>query len=205
MIPQKIQALFDFIDYLDYNKNDYIEKYVPLCDKLKELDIQRNQLRPYDNYKDRQKYDELQNLIEEEFKPITSNIYIPNSNKLRELKIWSGDDTYASIWNNNYSTISDFKEKFTSEDVDKVLYFKHKYLRFRNETNTDFLCLTLVFNSLDDILKQLFDFFKDTQENEFEGFEVKTIKVSSFEEIAKNLTENPIRNIKFSIPSIRQG
>lgn len=30
MVPPRIQALFDFIDYLDKNKKVYIEKYIPL-------------------------------------------------------------------------------------------------------------------------------------------------------------------------------
>jgi hypothetical protein len=37
MLPQKILALFDFIDYLDMNKRDYIEKYIPICDDLEIL------------------------------------------------------------------------------------------------------------------------------------------------------------------------
>ena len=52
MIPPKIQALFDFIDYLDNNKKQYIEKYIPLCDELDALAKQRRKLKPNNNYKD---------------------------------------------------------------------------------------------------------------------------------------------------------
>ena len=65
MIPPKIQALFDFIDYLDNNKKEYIEKYIPLCNELDTLDKQRNNLKPKSNYKDKQEYDKIKSIIEE--------------------------------------------------------------------------------------------------------------------------------------------
>ena len=161
MIPQKIQALFNFIDYLDENKTKYVEKYIPLCSELEVLKEEQRALRPRENYIDKQKHDEIQNQIEEKFVPIMSDIYSPITNKLRELKIWSGDETYASVWNNNIDAIANFKQNFNEEDVKQVMQYKRKYLRFRSETNSNFLCLALVFDSLDEILKVLFDFFKD--------------------------------------------
>ncbi len=201
MIPDKIQALFDFIDYLDINKRKYVEKYIPLCNELKNLCNQRDELKPHENYIDKQQYDKIQNQIEDKFLPITSNIYAPISNKLKELGIWSGDKPDSSIWNNNISAISNFKRDFASEDVEQVIQYKQKYLSFRTETNTDFLCLSLIFQYLDEILKELFDFFKDNNKNEFDGFETKTIKVNSVEEAVNGLIENKEKNVKFSIPT----
>ena len=201
MVPQKIQALFDFIDYLDNNKSEYIEKYIPLCDELKKLDSQRKELNPSGNYKDKQNYDKIQIEIKEKFSPITSNVFVPISNKLLELGIWSGDDTYASIWNNNFSEVSDFKTNFTSASINQVMHYKQIYLSFRAEVNSDFLCLSFVFQSLDEILKVLFDFFKDTNENEFAGFETKTISVSSIKKAVKGLIENKGQNVQFTIPT----
>jgi len=201
MISQKVQALFDFINFLDVNKKEYIEKYIPLCNELSELDKQRSKLKPNENYKDKQTYECIQKEIKEKFEPITENIYKPVTNKLRELGIWSGDDGYTSIWNNNVSEIEDFKRKFTQEDLEEVFHYKQKYLLFRTETNNDFLCLSFVFSNLDEIYKVLFDFFKDTQENEFESFETKTIEVGDFGEIAKNLKGNIGKNVKYSIPT----
>jgi len=200
MIPEKIQALFKFIDYLDANKREYIEKYLPLCEELNSLDIQRSKLKPRDNYNDKLRYDVIQQEIAEKFQPITKNIYIPALNKLRELEIWDGDDVFTSIWNNNISAIYDLKENFTSEDADKVKVYKQKYIGFRNETNSNFLCLQLVFSSLDEILKELFDFFKDTNENEFESFETKTIKVNSIKEAVEGLKNTKGSNVAFSLP-----
>lgn len=201
MIPQKIQALFEFIDFLDKNKAEYIQKYIPLCNELKELGKQRNALKPNENYKDKQSYDRIQKQIKEKFEPITDNIYKPITSKLQELGIWSGDDVYTSIWNNNISEIADFKRNFSEEDLTQILQYKQKYLSFRAEANSDFLCLSFLLSNLDETLKELFDFFKDTTENEFASFETKIIEVESFAEIAKNLKENIGENVKYSIPS----
>jgi hypothetical protein len=201
MIPQKIRALFDFIDFLDKNKSEYIEKYIPLCNELKELDKQRSTLKPKENYKDKQSYDHIQEEIKEKFEPITNNIYKPITNRLHELGIWSGDDVYTSIWNNNISEIEDFKRNFSQEDAEQIFHYKNKYLHFRTETNNDFLCLSFVFSNLDEIYKALFDFFKDTQENEFEPFEAKTIEIKDFNEVARNLKENIGKNVIYSIPT----
>lgn len=201
MIPQKIQALFDLIDFLDKNKATYIEKYIPLCNKLSELDNQRSLLKPNENYKDKHFYDTIQKEIKEKFEPITENIYKPVTSKLKELGIWSGDDVYTSIWNNNISEISNFKRNFSEEDTQIVFHYKQKYLSFRTETNSDFLCLSFVFSNLDEIMKELFEFFKDSEENEFESFETKTIEVGDFYELAKNIKENKRKNVKYSIPN----
>lgn len=200
MIHQKIQALLDFIDYLDENKKVYIEKYIPLCDELKVLYNQRDKLNPQNNYTDKLECDKIQTQIAEKFNPITQNIYNPITSKLRELGIWSGDDTFNSIWNNNSSAIYDFKENFKIEDVSQIMKSKRKYLCFRQETKTDFLCLIFAFHNLDEILKVLFDFFKDTNENEFDSFETKKIEVNSIGDALKRFKENPSENIKFTIP-----
>ena len=186
MIPKKIQSLFEFIKFLDKNKAEYIEKYIPLCNELEELDKQRSLLEPNENYKDKQSYDIIQKEIKEKFEPITENIYKPITSKLQELGIWSGDDAFKGLWNNNISEIADFKRNFSEEQAKQVFQYKQKYLSFRTETNSNFLCLSFVFLDLDEILKRLFDFFKDTKENEFDSFEAKIIEVEDFTEITKN-------------------
>lgn len=199
MISKKIKALFDFIDFLDDNKREYIRKYIPLCHELEDIFDQKNKLDPNKNYKEKLEYDKLQFQIKEKFSLINSDIYLPIINKLLELEIWSGDEAYSSIWNNNVSEIYKLKENFNSEDVNQILEYKEKYLKFRNETNSNFLSLELIFHSLDSILKILFDFFKDTSENEFENFETKTIKANSFSEAIKDYLNNKEGNKSYSI------
>ncbi|MDD3479818.1 MAG: hypothetical protein PHI42_05475 [Paludibacteraceae bacterium] len=201
MIPQKIQALFDFIDFLDKNKGTYIDKYIPLCDELSNLNNQRNLLKPNENYKDKHPYDNIQKEIKEKIEIIIENIYEPITSKLKELGIGSGDDVDSSIWNNNISEISNFKRNFSDNDTQVVFHYKEKYLSFRTETNSDFLCLSMVFSNLDEIMKELFEYFKDTEKNEFESFETKTIEVGVISELAKQIKENKRKNVKYSIPS----
>lgn len=57
-----------------------------------------------------------------------------------------------------------------------------------------------MFSNLDEIFKVLFDFFKDTKQNEFDSFKTKTIEIRDFGEITKNLKDNNGKNVKYSIP-----
>lgn len=200
MIPIKIKALFEFIDFLDKNKENYKTNYLPLIKELEILGNKRSELKPIDNYSKKQEYDVIQKQIEEKFPTITENIYKPITNKLLELEIWTGDDAFSSIWNGNFEAISQFKNDFESADVELVMNYKIKYLNFRIETHNNFLCLGLIFQELDEIFKELFNFFKDTEENEFKSFEAKELKVSSAEELINSISENNNRNIKYSLP-----
>jgi hypothetical protein len=200
MISEKILAIFDFIDYLNSKKQEYLEKYLPLCNELSDLGDKRGQLQPRNNYKDKLQHRTVQTEISEKFTPITEEIYKPVVNKMLELGIWSGDDAMASIWNNNFPAIADFKENFQSDDIQQVMTYKKKYLDFRSETNSNFLSLQMVFSSLDEMLKPLFDFFKDTDKNEFDLFEAKTIEVDTLQEAVKGMIKNKGKNVKYSIP-----
>lgn len=200
MISSKIQSLFDFIDFLHSNKENYIVNYTPLIKELEVLADKRSELKPLDNYSKKEKYNLIQKEIEDKFPTITENIYKPFTQKLLELEIWSGDDTYSSIWNSNIEAISKFKNEFESADVSIVMDYKKKYLSFRTETHSNFLCLGLIFQELDEIFKELFDFFKDAEDNEFEYFEAKELKVNSVEDLVKSISENKTNNVKYSLP-----
>ncbi len=200
MIPKKIKALFEFIDFLHNNKENYKINYLPLIKELEILDNKRRELKPLDNYSKKQKYDLVQKEIEEKFPTITENIYKPITTKLLELDIWKGDEAFSSIWNGNIEAISQFKNDFESADVELIKNYKIKYLNFRIETHNNFLCLGFIFQELDEIFKELFDFFKDTDENEFKPFETKELKVSSVEDLIKSISENNYKNVKYSLP-----
>lgn len=198
MIPSEIQKLFNFIEYLDKRKAELIQ-YIPLYDELIKLNAERFKLNSHSNYKDKFREDEIEVEIEEKIKPITNYIQNPIRNKLIELEIWSGSFADFSLWNKYYSTISRFKEEFVREDVEQVLKYKKMYLDFRTETNTDFLILHSIFRAFDQILKELFDFFKDTKDDEFRAFENK-INVSSLKEALEHalLSGKPA---SFTIPN----
>lgn len=200
MIPNRIENLFKFIDFLYEKKEILIKDYLPLCEELKSLDEQRNELSPLNNYKDKQQYEEIQKEITDKFAPITNNIYNSITDKLLELKIWSGDKEYSSILNNNINEVSTFKENFSEDDLPKIFEYKNKYIEFRTETNSNFLCLGLLLQNLDELFKSLFDFFKDTTDNEFKNFESKIVKVNSIEDLTKIISKNRNENIKYELP-----
>src|SRR5690606_37157961 len=82
----------------------------------------------------------------------------------------------------------------------KINHYKKKYLSFRNDTNSNFLTLQLVFSDLDESFKELFDYFKDTDDDELEALEANTIECSSIEEALKLYNDNPKENIRFVVP-----
>ena len=200
MIPKEIQRIFDFIDFLDENKKQYIEVYLPICEELKKYDTEKRSLRPNDNYRDKIQYDTIQKRIEEVFPLIYNNVYTPITEKLRNLGIWSGDEGYISIKNNISSATTNFKDIFEMDDIQQISIRKEKYISFRKETNSNFLSLGFVFSDLDEGLKELFDFFKDTDINEFESFEAEVIECKSIEEALRLYAEDPTRNIRCPLP-----
>lgn len=201
MIPKEIHAIFDFIDFLDSKKISYINIYLPICEELKKLDVKRKLLRPNDNYRDKIQYDIVQEQIAEKLPLIYDNVYNPITERLKELGIWSGDKSFISIKNNISAAYIAFKNVFQLDDVEQVVSYKEKYISFRKETNSNFLTLQLMLSDLDEALKELFDFFKDTDENEFESFEPTTIECKSIEEALDLFTKNSKKNIRIKLPA----
>lgn len=159
MVPAEIQKLFKFIEYLNGRKAELIQ-YIPLCDELTKLNAERFRLNPQSNYQDKFREDEIEAEIEDKIKPITNYIQNPIRDKINELEIWSGSFSDFSLWNKYYGTICQFKSDFAREDVEQVIKHKKMYLDFRTETNSDFVVLHSIIRGFDEILKQLFDFFK---------------------------------------------
>jgi hypothetical protein len=163
---KEIDALFEFIDFLDSNKQRFVS-YLPTIDKLGELFQKQECLHPNENYKERLEHNEIKKEINNLFTPIKTAIHVPVLEKLKDLRILNeGDETCASIWNNNISAIENIKKKFTDEDVNEILIHKKKYLDFRTETNSDFLGLSFMFENLDEVLQILFGYFGEAKTSE---------------------------------------
>jgi hypothetical protein len=174
MIPDKVKALFQFIDFLDNNRTEHVEKYAPLYNGVMVLRQQQKALKPNDNYRDKLAYDEIQKTVDEKATIVKENVFNPINNKLIELKIWDGEGTCKFIWNNNTSAVRKLQETFTKPDIKKIQEHKRKYFSYRTETKNNLHDKSLLFDTLDELLKILFDFFKDEDVNEFETFETKT-------------------------------
>jgi len=185
MITDKIKALFQFIEFLHSNIDNF-KHYDEVINELHLLNIESDQLRPRNNFADKLKKDELQAEIKEKFKVIQDNIITPIRCKAIELNICNFQDEALLSWNGVESDIFHLKEDFSKGDIPKILTHKNKYLEFRTKTNDTYF-EGFFFYDLDEILKELFDFFKESDQNEFEAFESKVIQVNSKRELIEGL------------------
>jgi len=182
MITDKIKALFSFIEFLHSNIENF-KQYDEVINELYFLDEKRSSLKPRNNFNDKLKYDEVQALLKDKFKVIKENIINLIHTKANELNIcdWNNPE---SLWNYNISEISSIREKFNKDEIPEIIQHKRKYIEFRTTTNCTYF-QDFFFSRLDEILKELFDFFKESEHNEFEAFEAKKIEVNSFNELAE--------------------
>lgn len=195
MIIDRIKALFNFIEFLHSNIDNF-KGYDILINELYSLDKERNKLNPRINFVDKLKYDEIQAQIKDKFEVINKEIIQQIQDKSNELNICDWNET-NTLWNYNIEEINKLKENFNLDAIPEILRYKNKYLEFRTKTNCDYF-QTFFFSDLDKILKVLFDFFKESVENEFEAFETKSIQVNDVSEAISLLNKG---HIKFIIPT----
>jgi hypothetical protein len=179
MITPKIKALFQFIEYLHSNIDNF-KQFDEVLNELHLLDKERQKVSSKMTFKDKLKYDEVQEQIKDKFNVIQENILQPIKAKATELNICDLNKT-ETLWNWNSTEISDLKENFSKDDLPEIFNHKNKYLEFREETKgMEFLGFFI--GNLDETLKILFDFFKETEQNEFEAFESKPINAENINE-----------------------
>lgn len=196
MIADKIKSLFQFIEYLHSNIDNF-NQYNDLICELELLIAERNKLRPGANFKDKLKYDEVQTKIDKLFKLLQDNTSDLIKAKARELNICGPNNT-ETVWNWNSPEIHQLKENFSKEDLPEIFKHKSQYIEYRNNTHKTFFSLQIFFADLDKVTKKLFDFFNETEHNEFEGFETKAIPVNDIREVAKLLQQG---HTKFTLPN----
>jgi hypothetical protein len=194
MITDKIKALFQFIEFLHSNIENF-KQYDEVINELYFLDNKRSELKPRNNFNDKLKYDEVQTEIKDKFKVIKKNIISSLQAKATELNICDWNNPDETLWNYNISEVNSLKEKFGENDLPVILNYKRKYIEFRTTTNCTYFQDSF-FSGLDEIFKELFDFFKDSEHNEFKAFEAKKIEVNSFNELAEIISGKSKLKIK---------
>jgi hypothetical protein len=204
MITPKIKALFQFIEYLHSNIDNF-NLNNDLINELELLDEERQKVTHKKTFKDKLKYDEVQAEIEKKFKILQDNTANLIKAKAKELNLCNFDNEPNYSFNGIETEIQQLKENFSKKDFSKkdlseIFKSKEKYIEYRNKTHNTFLSLTFFIDEMDEITKSLFDYFKDTEKNEFEAFEKKTIEVNSIEEAAQRLNKH--RQTKFIIPNV---
>ena len=198
MINDRIKALFNFIEFL-YSNTENFKQYDEIINELYLLDIQRNNFRAKSNFTEKLKYDEIQTEIKDKFNIIQKNIIIPIKSKATELNVCNFENEPLFNFYGVETEIHNLKENFSNDDLAVINNYKNKYLEYRTKTKGEaFFSLGFFFSDLDKILKNFFDFFKESNENEFEAFETKIIQVN---DISEAITIFNKGHKKFIIPT----
>lgn len=159
MITDKINNLFQYIEFLHSN----IQKFKQYDERINELLLlrkERRQISPHKNYKDQFKYDEIQAIISDKSNLIEVNIIVPIINKATELNICDFQNEFSLSWNGVQNDIFELKNNFSDEDLSGIFKHKSQYIEYRTNTHEIFLLLRNFFEELDEVLKELFDYFQ---------------------------------------------
>lgn len=203
MTTPKIKNLFQLIEFLHSNIENF-NQYNEVINEVHLLDKERYILNPEKNFADKLKYDEIQAEIKEKFKVIDDNIINPVKSKADELNIWNPNE-FETMHNWNIDAICDLINNFSKDDLPEIFSHKSKYLEYRLKTKGEtFFTLSFFFSGLDEILKEIFDYFKEpelykTDFNEFEPFEAKTVQVNDISEAVKLFQQGKFQ--KFTLPN----
>jgi hypothetical protein len=196
MITDKIKALFQFVEFLHSNIDNF-KQYDEVINELHLLIKKKNELSPRKNFKDKLKFDEVQAEIKNKFKVIQENITKPIQTKVTELNICDLNQI-DTLLNWYITEIGNLEKNFNNNDIPEILKHKNQYIEYRTETKGEtFFGLDLFFNYLDETLKKLFNCFKETEQNEFEAFETKAIQVNDISEANKLIQKG---HEKFAMP-----
>lgn len=178
MITPKIKNLFHFIEFLHSNI-EHFNRYESEIKELRMLDRDRSDFNPKKNFGEKQEYDKIQVQIKDKYKAIQDNIIQPIKDKANELSICNPDES-PTLWNWNISEVTELKNNFSNEDLPEIFSHKNKYIEYRTKTKGEaFFGLGFFFDDLDQVLKELFNYFNETEQNEFEAFETKAIAINS--------------------------
>lgn len=193
----KIKTLFQFIDYLHSNIENF-NQYNDLIKELESLNKVRSNLKPEQNYKDKLQYNKVQAEIENKFKTLQHNTANLIKAKAKKLNVCSFENEPNYNFNGIETEIRQLKDNFSNENLTEIFKHKSQYIEYRSQTHGTFLSLQFFFDELDEIAKSLFDYFKDTEQNEFEAFEIKAIPVNSIAEAIQGFKKG---QTKFTLPS----
>lgn len=198
MITPKIKALFQFIEYLHSNIDNFNQNN-GLIKELEQLAGERQKVSSKKTYKDKLKYDEVQAEIETKFEILQGNTANLIKAKAKELNVCNFDNEPNYSFNGIETDIHQLKENFSKNDLPEIFKHKQQYIEYRRKTHKTFLSLAFFIDKLDEVLKTLFDFFKETEQNEFEAFETKAIQVNDIGEAVKLFQSGKFQ--KFTLPN----
>lgn len=193
MIPEKINSIFIFIDYLHSNIN-YYNSFQNTFDKINELKNKSFKLKPKENFKHKSLHDKILNEINQECEIVKINIINPLIEKITLLNIcdYTNVATISStIENWNLPEIENLKSNFNEQDVNTILLNKRLYNDYKISVQTDFY-QDFFFSNFDKILNELFDFFTPIENKHFDSCENYADKIKYWLSIKDEyIFENP--------------
>ncbi len=200
MITPKIKALFQFIEYLHSNIDNF-NLNNDLIKELEQLSEERQKVSSKKTFKDKLKYDEAQAKIETKFEILRGNTANLIKAKAKELNVCNFDNVPNYSFNGIETDIHQLKQNFSKDDLPEIFKHKQQYIEYRTKTHKTFLSLEFFIDELDEVTKSLFDYFKETEQNEFEAFERKIIPAKSLKSDvmklilgSQEIIFDPIRN-----------
>lgn len=165
MLTDKIKALFQFIEFLYLNIDEF-NKYNYLIDELNALYDKSNKLEPEKNYFEKKEFEKLQDEINQKRNHLLQNTIQKGIKKASELNIYN-PKKYASIYNQNNDEAFNIINIVEDKDLPIILESKQKYIEFRTKTRNATLQQGELYDKLDLILKVVFNYFDKETENEF--------------------------------------
>ena len=130
MITDRIKALFQFIEFLHSN----IENFKQYDEVINEIFLLREKsvaFKPRENFADKFKFDELKALLISKEEIIRQNVITPIRNKANELDVCSSEDKVIYNWQGVEDEIHNLKRNPSKEDLPEIFNKKEKYLEFR--------------------------------------------------------------------------
>lgn len=184
MITEKVQNLFDFIDWL-HSKADYLLSQQHLVDEVDDIRAEQNKLSPTKHFKDKAEYDRLQHLFLEKLSLIEANIIAPIKEKIEFYDI---ADIRTPIVNlNALGDLLELQRNYNEQDLLKIQKAKNQYIIYRIKTQRQpYFSFQSFFFELDRQLYEYFKFFEE--ENEVEYISNKVVNADSLEEAVLLLT-----------------
>lgn len=183
MITEKVQNLFDFIDWL-HSKVDYLLNQQQLVDELNEIRAEQNKLSPTKHFKDKGEYDRLQNLLLEKWPVVEAGIIAPIREKIEFYNI--ADISTPIINLNALGDLLELQRNYDEQDLLKIQKAKNQYIIYRIKTRWQpYFSFGLFFSDLDRDLYEYFKFFEE--DNEVDFISDKTVKVENLEEAVQLL------------------
>jgi len=193
MIPKKIKAVFEFINFL-HAKTKAFKEYVPIVDECLNLGKEMALLKPDDSYKDNKKFKELEAIRNPKLDIVRLNVEDVITEQALSFDICN-KTRYGIDFNWGFEEIRQLQQEVTEDDLPTIIEHKNLYLGFRNETNCHFLSFHIFFNDLERYLKSLFSYFDSEAVNEFEKLENRAFPNKENTE-AKKQEAQEIENVR---------